>query len=132
MKWGEMYLAPHMQPRITECNACQSDQEGIICMRDSSEDGLCPVLDKGVKLFPENELTVSLFNEVQGSGIQIEGKDKNYIYIRPTEVEALLRIRRVPIEEWGSVMTGIFSLQDMSNHLRLRKKKVKKKSSRRI
>ena len=132
MEWGEMNLAPHMQPRINECNACQAGQEGAVCMRDSSEDGECPVLDKGVKLFPENELVVSLFNECQGSGVQIEGKDKHYIYIKPTEVESLLRMRNVPFEEWNDMMTGIFTLQDISNHLRLRKKKKKKvKSSRR-
>ena len=126
MEWGEVNLAPHWQSRIRDCNACQSGQEGVICMRDTSSDGECPVFDKGVKLFPENELVINLFNEVQGSAVQVEGKDKTFIYIKPTEVEALLKIRGIPIEDWDQIMFGIFSVQDMSNYLRPKKKKKSK------
>lgn len=100
-------------------------------MRDTSPDGKCPVFDKGVVIFPENQLVVNVFKEAQGSGVQIDAKDKNYIYIKPTEVESLLRIRQIDPDEWGDVMNGVFVLQNISNNLRPKKKKPKKVSRRR-
>jgi hypothetical protein len=95
-------------------------------MRDDEDDGLCPVADKAPALFPQNELTVTIFNRSQGSSQQIEAEKKTVIYIRPTEVETLMRVYEVPTEDRARIMDGVFLLEGIANQIRPNRKKKKK------
>ena len=76
-------------------------------------------------ILPANKQIVNIYNDVLGSAEHVEGKDKTHLYLKPTEIESLLRMRRIPTIEWAEMLTRLFSLQDLANHFRLSRKKAK-------
>ena len=95
-------------------------------MRDEpSNNGICPIADKAPLLLPTNHLAVEIFDQVQGSCIQVAAEEKMYVYVPPTEAEALMRIHELPKEEWLPTMRKLLALQDIGNKNRLPRPKPK-------
>ena len=80
--------------------------------------GRCPVADDGVEIDESNETPIMLFRVGELTGKQVETSKKVFIYIQPSEIEALLRVYDVPREDWGEVMARVLLLQDISNEMR--------------
>ncbi len=84
--------------------------------------GECPVLDLSPVLARSNRVVAAIWEQAQRSANQVTGKDKVYIYCRPADVEALLRVYQVPPEEWAICMRKVTDLDDVANGLRLIRK----------
>lgn len=94
-------------------------------MAETYPGNICPVIVAQKKLFPENKKIVDVYYQAQGSSSQVDGKDKTYSYLKPTEIESLMRIHNIPKAECDEVLTRLFILQDIANDRRLRRKKPK-------
>jgi len=114
-----------MEPRIKQCYLCQSDMQSVSCMRDTDPDGICQIADDSPEPLSFNRKVIEIFEQAKSSAEQIEGKDKFYKYLRPGDLEALMRIHGVPEYNRPEMLYRLFLLQDISNDLRRRKKKPK-------
>lgn len=63
-----------------------------------------------------------IWEQAQRSANQIQAKDKAYIYCRPESVESLLRVHRVPEDDWAKYMRQVVHMDDVANGLRPIKK----------
>ena len=111
-------MAPGSQARLNYCLECQAGNPDVRCMRENEADGLCPIADKAPELEEDNEVVLHLFNQAQGSANQIEGEKKNYVFLKPTEVESLMRINGIDQAEWDDILIRLFVLQDVANEMR--------------
>jgi len=121
-----------MQARIAHCRRCQADESGVDCMRDDpAYGGRCPVADDGPELLPTNETAVRLFREAEYSAVQVTARDeRTYIYFRPSEAEALMRIHGVPPEDRDGMTRKLFALQDIANRVRPKPRPARPRSRR--
>jgi len=97
------------------------------CLSEVSEDGECEVYDVEMAVTPENKIITQIYNEALGTAAHVEAKDKTYLYLKPTEVAAILRSRMIPQEEWAEILSLLFMLQEWGNHYRLKRPKPKTK-----
>lgn len=102
------------------------------CMRDDPHNnGRCPVADSDLHLIPPNDLIVKIYNQATGSARQINtetaGRSKAHLYLRPVEIEALMRIHGIPDQRRSEVLNRIFTLQDIANDLRPSRSRPRKK-----
>lgn len=89
------------------------------CLRDEPRyKGRCPVADDAPRLAPANETAAAIYGQAQGSAVQIAAEDKNYHYLRPADVEALMNIHGVEPDERPGVLAKVLGLQDLANQLR--------------
>lgn len=107
-----------MEIRIQQCRACQEGVDGVTCLRSASPDGLCLVADLAPVLLSSNQLAVQIYHESQGSANQITGDDKTRLYVKPTEVEALMRVHGITEDSRPGLLTKVFLLQDIANRTR--------------
>ena len=88
-------------------------------MRDEpSYGGVCPVVDESPVPFSSNVLAIELYRKAEGSANQVDGKDKVYIYLLPSEIRALMDVHGIPEEEREGLMEKILTLQNIANNLR--------------
>jgi len=103
--------------------ACQRGEEGVTCLRDSSPDHRCCIADEAPALWPCNDAAVDIFYQAQLAAERVETKRKVLLYVRPVDVEALLRVHGVPEEEWVETYRKVISLQDVFNDLSATKRR---------
>lgn len=80
--------------------------------------GRCPVADDSPEILACNELAVSIYNECRQTAQQIEARDKNYHFLRLTEIEATMRMNDVPQEERPGLLQKIKLLEEIANQMR--------------
>ena len=80
--------------------------------------GSCPVVDESPVPFSSNLLAIEMYRKAEGSANQVDGKDKVYIYLLPSEVRALMDVHRIPEDEREGLMDKILTLQNIANDMR--------------
>ncbi len=94
-------------------------------MKDAEEDGLCPVRDKSPVLLQQNELALSIFRQSEGSGRDVHAKSRVHRYLRPVEIEAVMRMRMIPEEDREELFHRVLILQEETNRMRPMKRRTK-------
>lgn len=121
MEWGEVYLSQMRRPYLETCARCQEGElfEGEYCLRDiPGSNGQCPIADTGPKLLPTNQISVEIFQELQGSCSQVVAEDKTYIYIDLCAADVLMRLHGIEEADRLGIMQKLLLLQDVSNNKR--------------
>lgn len=78
----------------------------------------CPVEDDAPALLACNDLAVSTYYECRQTAQQIEARDKNYHFLRLTEIEATMRMNDVPLEEQPDLLRKVKLLEEIANQTR--------------
>ena len=123
--WAEFAFAQENKTRKTHCDACLAGQDGVTCMRDTNPEGFCPYADRHPILDESNALALDIFYLVQGTAETISAKNKDFKYVRPTELQALMDIYEVLQEDRANMVEKIYSLQDIDNKYRPNRRKPK-------
>lgn len=102
------------------------------CYRDDPiNKGRCPVADVNRRLIPPNDKVVNIYNQATGSSRQVNsetaGRTKSHLYLRPVEIEALMRMYRITEDKRAEILNRVFILQDIANDLRPSRSKPRKK-----
>ncbi len=119
MKWAEYWLNPYKVHEIDHCQRCQSGDFDVRCLRDDPHNGgRCPCADDAPELFPANEVVVAIFRRAEHTAERVEGKDKTVLYLRSSDVEALMNLHEIPKEERLAMSDKIFLLASEANSLR--------------
>lgn len=127
-----MHFSPHGEYLTKHCIACSEKADGVICLREHPQyKGRCPIADDGPILDSENGNIVEIYYEAVGSANQVVAEDKTHVYLRPTEIEALMNLHQVESDRRGDVLKGILALQDIANRHRRARPKPKRKRTRR-
>ena len=95
-------------------------------MRDTNEDGICDYADKHPILDEDNSLSVDIFYQASGTAETISGQNKDFKYVKPSEVESLMNMYEVPIDERQEMMVKVLTLQDIDNLYRPNRPKPKR------
>ena len=96
---------------------------------DGHHGGRCAVIDDSPRLVGFNQTIVDVYISARDSADQINTEDKVHKIIRPTEIEAIIRMMNVPLEYAARILSGVKILQDLAN--RMRPRKAPKQRSRR-
>lgn len=94
-------------------------------MRENAPDGLCPVADKAPELWECNDIIHDMFLQAEGTAERVDGEHKLYIYLKPTEIYALMKLNKIKEEDQKEMFTRILILEDISNDCRPRRPKPK-------
>lgn len=119
MKWAEYWLNPYKVHEIEQCGRCQSGDFDVTCLRDNPfNEGRCPCADDAPELFPSNEVAAAIFRRAEYTAERVEGKDKTVLYLRSSDVEALMNLHDVPKEDRLSTADKVHFLAGQANSLR--------------
>lgn len=107
-------------------------EDGARCMRDEPQNkGRCPVADTDRSLIPPNDLVVTIYNQAAGSSKQVNtnvvNRTKTYLYLRPADIESLMKINRISEDKMPEIMRRVIMIQDIANNLRPSKSSKKGK-----
>ena len=95
-------------------------------MKDTSDDGLCDYADKHPLLWESNLLATDIYQQALGTAETISAKNKDFKYVKPTELQALMNIYEVEKDERPEMLVKIFTLQDIDNTCRPNRPKPKR------
>jgi len=76
---------------------------------------MCPIADEGPSITESNQEALAIFRQAEGASIQVSATNKTYMYIRPAEVEAIMRMRCIPEEEREPVLQKVQLLEGIKN-----------------
>jgi len=112
-------MSRSQQYRIKHCEMCREGDTSVACFGDDPKNnGICPIFESIPILDESNTEALDVFYAVVCSAEQVEGKDKNYVFIKPSEIESVCRMKQISLDERELILTRVFILQDISNRLR--------------
>lgn len=74
-----------------------------------------------------NKRVVLVYQGVADSAVQVEGKRKNYHYLRPESILAVMKVMGVPEDKREVVYDRVMMLQGLANDLRRSRPVTKRK-----
>jgi len=89
--------------------------------------GSCRIEDESPLLSEENYIVLELFDQALRTSNCVAGEDKDFHYVEPTDIEALMNIHNIDIDDKPEIMVRILMLQDISNDQRPNRPKRKGK-----
>ena len=81
--------------------------------------------DLAPALLSTNEFALTVFQQAEGSGNHLQGKDRPIVFIRATDCESLFRIHDIPKDQWARTIEKVLILQSEANRIRKKYKKIK-------
>ena len=84
--------------------------------------GKCPVCDEAPSLLVTNQLPVAIYHQALPSATQVADDGKTHFFIRPSDIEALMRVHDVPVGDRVECFERVLILQAEGNRLRPRRR----------
>ncbi len=120
--WAEHAFDPRRRGEREHCEMCREGDAD--CFRDlGGYGGRCPIVDDAPALWPENETALTIYEQAKSSAETVSQSIgsrsvKTLVFVRPTEVEALMRMYGVEEDERPTILARVLTIQAVDNERR--------------